>query len=165
MTALAKPKREGNWRTGNDLTGTVCNMLTVEEQVACPVDAPPSIRGTWWRCRCRCGNEVVLPRNYIVRKQTVSCGCTGRVHRPRKPYVPAEGTEPRRKRNLPPGLALNFEGLAETTTCYACKEEFEKLSQEWRFKSKIGGRMRWFCSWRCYRKTVYNAEGFKIIDV
>lgn len=32
-------------------------------------------RGTRWRCRCRCGNTVVVSRSSLVTKHTRSCGC------------------------------------------------------------------------------------------
>ena len=30
---------------------------------------------TLWRCKCDCGNEVLLPNNYLSNKFEMSCGC------------------------------------------------------------------------------------------
>lgn len=32
----------------------------------------------WWRCRCDCGNEVVVSSNHLVQGTTRSCGCYAR---------------------------------------------------------------------------------------
>jgi hypothetical protein len=58
-----------------DLTGTVFGRLTVLE-----LDhvSKGKFRGSWWKCRCECGKEVVVPRHRLVTKQTRSCGCLRR---------------------------------------------------------------------------------------
>lgn len=61
-----------------NLTGLKFGRLTVIKQV----DPPEHLRGkgvgTFWLCRCICGNEKVIPRNSLVTGATKSCGC---IHR------------------------------------------------------------------------------------
>ncbi len=42
--------------------------------------------------------------------------------------------------------------LSSTCVCYTCKQKFERLSTEWRYKAVIRSRVRWFCSWGCFRE-------------
>lgn len=32
-------------------------------------------KNAYWRCRCKCGNEVIVSRCNLIRKHTRSCGC------------------------------------------------------------------------------------------
>lgn len=57
-----------------DLTGLQFGRLTVIAK------AKPSIRTdgkprTRWRCRCECGNEIIVNGDNLTRGNTVSCGC------------------------------------------------------------------------------------------
>lgn len=134
-------------RNGSDLTGTKCNWLTVIGRADPPADAPKSVRGTYWLCRCACGREIVLPRQYIVRKQTKDCGCRGKHRKPRQI-----------KTEVSSGVCRE---LAKEMTCRGCKKKFDRLSKEWRYQALINGKRRYFCSWRCFRKAVYDEDGFR----
>lgn len=35
--------------------------------------------------------------------------------------------------------------------CTECKKRFELLSQDWVYKTKKDGKIRWQCSWHCHR--------------
>ncbi len=50
----------------NDLTGKVFGKLTV-------ISREPGAR---WRCRCECGNEVVLQNGLLTSNRVKSCGCS-----------------------------------------------------------------------------------------
>lgn len=54
----------------NDLTGQKFVRLTVIERVGSGKRGQPL-----WRCKCECGNEVVLPSDSLARGHTRSCGC------------------------------------------------------------------------------------------
>lgn len=53
-----------------DMTGRVIGRLLVIEE--CGRDAH---RHTLWRCRCECGNEVIVSGDSLRRGCTTSCGC------------------------------------------------------------------------------------------
>ena len=36
--------------------------------------------GTWWRCRCDCGKEVVVYRGGLTSGDNISCGCYHKEH-------------------------------------------------------------------------------------
>lgn len=56
-----------------DLTGQKFAMLTVIERANnC------GNRHAMWRCKCECGNEVVLVGTQIRTGRAISCGCDGR---------------------------------------------------------------------------------------
>ena len=57
-----------------DVTGDVYGMLTVIKQVVKP-SYRVGKRGSWWLCRCECGNEVVVKANHLKTGNTKSCGC------------------------------------------------------------------------------------------
>ena len=54
--------------------GEVYGMATVLERVD-----PPTIyttyKGTWWKCRCQCGNEFVCRGPSLRSGGVKSCGC------------------------------------------------------------------------------------------
>ena len=53
-----------------DMTGRVIGRLLVIEE--CGRDA----RGrALWRCRCECGNEVIVRGDHLRNERTTSCGC------------------------------------------------------------------------------------------
>ena len=53
-----------------DMTGRVIGLLLVIEE--CGRDA----RGeALWRCRCECGNEVIVLGYQLRKERTISCGC------------------------------------------------------------------------------------------
>lgn len=147
---LANP----HWLQGDDLTGTEFGWWTVIRQVEKPTDATIKFRGTWWLCRCRCGTERVMPRQYIISRQTGSCGC--RKRKKQKPDVkkltPKPEKEKKRQRKHPPGLDINFDRLVKECKCAQCGKTFERLSDEWAYKQVVAeGRKKWYCSWKCLR--------------
>lgn len=56
-----------------DRTGMTFGRLTVVERVP----RPPyhSQGGAWWRCKCSCGNEVIVSGTNLHSQNTRSCGC------------------------------------------------------------------------------------------
>ena len=63
--------REENARKAifKDLTGEKFNYLTVIEYVG------QKNKRTMWRCRCDCGNEVIVDTNSLKSGNTTACGC------------------------------------------------------------------------------------------
>lgn len=54
--------------------GQVFGRLTVLEKSAPPTEYT-AYKGSWYRCRCQCGNTVVIRRSSLVAGDTKSCGC------------------------------------------------------------------------------------------
>ena len=54
-----------------DLTGQIFGKLTAVER------AENRGKQTMWRCRCECGNEKIVPADYLKRGYTKTCGCSG----------------------------------------------------------------------------------------
>ena len=65
-------RQEVSERCLQDLTGLKFGRLTVIER------APSKGKDTRWRCKCDCGNEVVVRGNDLKRGATQSCGCLHR---------------------------------------------------------------------------------------
>ncbi len=135
-------------RNGSDLTGVKFNWMTVLSRAEMPEDAPKSVRGSYWLCRCVCGREIIIPRQYIVRKLTKDCGCRTKTRKPRTLSMEVNA-----------GVCSE---LAREMTCWACKKKFDRLSKEWRYQATINNRRRFFCTWSCFRKTMYDKDGYRI---
>ena len=60
-------------------TGQVFGRLTVIEEAPAPSEYT-TYKGLWYRCRCQCGNIVVIRRSSLVAGKTKSCGCLQREH-------------------------------------------------------------------------------------
>jgi len=56
-----------------DLTGQKFSHLTVLEETKTPDDR----KG--WKCKCDCGNTVIVRTNHLTSGHYISCGCTKRV--------------------------------------------------------------------------------------
>lgn len=57
-------------RKATDMTGRVFGELTV----VCRAESPSGI-GTYWLCRCSCGNEIKADGGNLRRGTPLSCGC------------------------------------------------------------------------------------------
>ena len=66
----ASGKKRGAGRT-TIKPGDVFSRLTVIERAP----TPEGKKGVFWRCRCECGNEVVVWGGSLPRGHTRSCGC------------------------------------------------------------------------------------------
>lgn len=119
----------------DSLVGRRFGRLVVVGLAERPPDARCKMRGTWWLCRCRCGREKVVARNYLVQNNVTSCGCLKRGRTPKEPVK----------------FASSLSRLATECTCAACRKPFERLSEQWAYKATVGTKLRWFCSWRCLR--------------
>jgi hypothetical protein len=56
-----------------DITGQRFNRLVVIERVEKPKEKNDT--GSYWRCVCDCGKEIVVSRKNLMGKHTMSCGC------------------------------------------------------------------------------------------
>ena len=56
-----------------NLTGKTFGQLTVIERVY-----PDNLskKHTYWKCKCRCGNETTVTSNHLMTGHTRSCGCS-----------------------------------------------------------------------------------------
>lgn len=141
-----------HWLQGDDLTGTEFGWWTVIRQAEKPAGKTPKIRGTWWLCRCRCGTEKVLPRQYIISKQSSSCGCKKRQKiKPKAPDVKKQMSKAEKRAACNKNHAINFDQLAKQCTCAQCGKTFDRLSDEWVYKIATWTKTKWFCSWKCLR--------------
>ena len=52
-----------------------------------------------------------------------------------------------------------------TKKCPECKKTFDWLGEQWAYKTKHNGVMRYYCSWTCWRKEDHKpkirGEGYK----
>lgn len=55
---------------GEDLTGIVFGKLTALEK-----SDKTCITGAMWKCKCECGDTVIVSRNHLTTGHTKSCGC------------------------------------------------------------------------------------------
>ena len=125
-------------------------------KVIAPAERPPEgsrkARGSWWLCRCRCGNEKIVARGYLVQKNVTSCGCKKRRPKASDDLIPAirfTGKPEKKSANIK--LASSCSGLATECLCANCGKTFDRLSDKWVYKTTIGTRLHWFCSWKCLR--------------
>lgn len=68
-----------------DLTGMIVGRLTVIDRVFLDKSQLPKWEQykSHWRCLCLCGNERIVCSQYLIKKETLSCGChtEERLHR------------------------------------------------------------------------------------
>lgn len=66
-----------------DISGEKINKLTVLE-----FDHIGERRRSYWKCRCECGNEVILRKDsfYYPYSHIKSCGCWGIEERKGRPH-------------------------------------------------------------------------------
>ena len=55
-----------------DLLGQTFGKLTVIEETP---ERDPYTRAIMWKCRCECGNEILVPTRHLTTYHTQSCGC------------------------------------------------------------------------------------------
>lgn len=67
-------------RTLIDLSGRRFGRLTVIEQSGAVYYGPDKQHRPIWRCRCDCGNEVIVTGNNLRSGNTKSCGCLNPRH-------------------------------------------------------------------------------------
>lgn len=58
-----------------DLAGQTYNYLTCLFRVSPPKNRHEKNIGTWWLCKCKCGNEVMAKASDITNNRSKSCGC------------------------------------------------------------------------------------------
>lgn len=151
----SEPQKRGSWLLGNNLVGHKWAKMEVIAPAEKPEGDTPMIRGTWWLCRCACGTEKVLPRQYITQETTKSCGCLRlKPENPPKQEDPEQETKPQEapagRTKLTKNDKLNLRDLKESK-CRRCKKKFIRTSTEWKYSRLINGHRHDYCSWDCYR--------------
>jgi len=150
---------------GESLVGVKWDWLEVIAQAERPAGTSVNVRGTWWLCKCRCGEKIVLPRQYITQKACKSCGCKKRKKTPEE--IAADKAKAGRARaeqlkgkcgnyRMPMSLSKedqrNLRNLLDICKCHRCRKVFEKTSPDWKYQDKDKrGKRRYYCSWHCYR--------------
>lgn len=128
------------------------------------VEAPPGkygveyTRSSWWRCRCRCGKEVVKPYAYLRQSPTPHCGCRkGQIRRAQK-KIGHDGSC-RLQREPDGSLSLrNREGklygvMRNDCKCRVCGKVFDNYAgTDWAWRMMINSNVVYFCSYGCMRK-------------
>lgn len=109
---------------GNKLTGQRFGRLTVIEQVD-SIREPSGQLRTAWKCKCDCGNEVIVKTLNLKSGDTKSCGCLG-------PDLIKE----RR-------LDLTGQKFGKLTALYVDEEYMEK------YRPKENTRAYWKCQCEC----------------
>lgn len=62
-------RKLGHMKTIKDYTGKKYGKLIVLEFIE------RKNRKTYWKCRCKCGNKIIIPITYLTTGDTKSCGC------------------------------------------------------------------------------------------
>ena len=62
-------------RNTKDLTNQKFNYLTAVHPVKKPEAVKSKQLGTWWLCKCECGNQKVVRSRELIANETKSCGC------------------------------------------------------------------------------------------
>ena len=57
-----------------DLTGKKFGKWIVLEKAERPISNSPS-KPLYWKCKCECGNERIIPAHNLRCKRTTNCGC------------------------------------------------------------------------------------------
>lgn len=58
-----------------DLTNQTFNYLTAIHTIPKPEHVKSKQLGTWWLCKCECGNERIVRSRELLAGETKSCGC------------------------------------------------------------------------------------------
>lgn len=95
-----------------DMTGRVIGCLSVIEE--CGRDAHGEVL---WRCRCECGNEVIVRGSNLRNEHTTSCGCYKRER-----SVGANTTHGMRKTRL----YSVWKNMLQRVGVYKCADERKK---------------------------------------
>lgn len=53
-----------------NLTGQTFGELTIIKR-----EFTPNKRGTYWMCKCKCGNNTIVREDHLKNGTTISCGC------------------------------------------------------------------------------------------
>lgn len=152
----SEPQKRGSWLLGNDLVGHKWAKMEVIAQADKPEGNNLKFRGTWWLCRCACGKEKVLPRQYITQETVKSCGCLRakpekqpRQEAPEPEQEPKEAPAGRMK--LSKQDITNLKHMMTECKCRQCKKRFVRTSKDWKYTRIINGHKHDYCSWDCYR--------------
>lgn len=154
----SEPQKRGSWLLGDDLVGHKWGKMEVIAPAERPEGNYITFRGTWWLCRCECGKEKVLPRQYITNEQVKSCGCGRR--KPAKKPEPERKPEktPEREKVTKTGMVkltkndmFNLSTIIHERKCKRCKKVFVRTSKDWKYRKTINGKQHDYCSWDCYR--------------
>lgn len=79
---MAGYKHSGGYKRSIDLTGQRFFRLTVLEQSEPFRAKTGNIQCAGWRCKCDCGNEIIVRSNSLRTSKTKSCGCLNKEKEP-----------------------------------------------------------------------------------
>lgn len=122
-----------------DLTGKAFNYLTVIEYVG-SFPNKQGIKERFWRCKCVCGKELVLPRADLTKNRRKSCGCmthdlisnTFATHRLSKTSLYRRWSHMKERCTNPRCAAYKYYGARGIEICEEWKNSFETF-RDWAF--------------------------------
>ena len=94
---------------------------------------------TYWKCKCDCGNEIIVPTNYLVSGNTKSCGCLNK-----------ELSSERLKEVREKG---NSKSLVDLTN-----KRFGRLTVIKRVKNNKFNQVQWLCKCDCGNEIIVRAQ-------
>ena len=139
-----------------DMKGEQVGFLEVVERAEAPPNAGSKRRSGWWRCRCDCGNEIVVCREYLRRQLITHCGCKNQEKNRRKERQPVVEQHPR-PFSIPKVDAGKVYGFSITTECKRCGKVFERPHADWGYKIADD----FFCTYKCMRAEEREKKGAK----
>lgn len=113
-----------------DIVGTRVGRLTVMEYLGRPEGS--TYRDHLYRCKCDCGNEVVVKRNPLTRGNTRSCGCL-KLETAKKNILKRKPGKKKKKEPIPQGpLPYPDDIIGESEGRLTCiKRLYQRADRNW----------------------------------
>ena len=109
-----------------DLIGQKFGKWTVVEKAERPPTKSLS-KPLYWKCRCECGNEQVIPSHNLRCKKTLSCGCNTKLPEYLSLFNKLESSSKRRK--IPFNFTFqSFLKLTSESICHYCHSPIRWVS-------------------------------------
>lgn len=142
-----------------DLTGVHKGSLTVIERTKRPDgETRYKQKKLWYRCRCDCGKEIIVPPSRIREVEHPSCGCYKppiKTHQRRIgcgiwPTEKADREERARRRKEEKEQVIRN---LNARVCAQCGKEFDCYAgADWGYQIKRQGKNHLFCRYNCMVK-------------
>lgn len=148
-------------RIDRETLGRRYGELEVLEKTVRPADPEmyKHARTSWWRCRCSCGREVVLPKQYFANASRAHCGCRAQENREAQRKIGHDGTYVKVStapgpRELRTGEGNLYGVMRKDRTCTQCGKVFDCYAGEnWAWKRTGHNSVKiLFCSYGCMRR-------------
>ena len=117
-----------------DLRGQKFGRLTVLYRVEKPDSYGENIYGAFWKCRCDCGNEIIVYANSLKSGRIISCGCA------HKEFM----------------IELGKSSVIDLTG-----QKYGKLTVIKRIDNSISNRVSWLCKCDCGNETIVDSNALR----